>query len=131
MNFQNRTVTIDDQSEPGSWAKIMGEEPMAGIDQILEERGEKYGTFSEVALISQNIKSAMRHSRNWKHLPADMRESMEMVANKMGRMLNGDWTYTDTITDMIGYMKLVLDRLERCNNDRSDVSINHQTENGS
>ena len=83
------------------------------IEQILEERGSRYGEYAEVSLVSQNIKSAMRHSRNWQHLPADMKESLEMTANKLSRLLNGDWSYTDNLTDMIGYLKLVLDRLEK------------------
>lgn len=87
------------------------------IDQILEERGSRYGEYAEVSLVSQNIKSAMRHSRNWRHLPADMKESLEMTANKLARLLNGDWTYTDNITDMIGYLTLVLDRLEKGQSD--------------
>lgn len=83
------------------------------IEAILAERGSRYGDYAEVSLVSQNIKSAMRHSRNWRHLPADMKESLEMTANKLARLLNGDWAYTDNITDMIGYLTLVLDRLEK------------------
>ena len=87
------------------------------IDAILAERGSRYGDYAEVSLVSQNIKSAMRHSRNWRHLPADMKESLEMTANKLARLLNGDWAYTDNITDMIGYLTLVLDRLEKRQDD--------------
>ena len=87
------------------------------IEAILAERGSRYGDYAEVSLVSQNIKSAMRHSRNWRHLPADMKESLEMTANKLARLLNGDWAYTDNITDMIGYLTLVLDRLEEGQSD--------------
>jgi hypothetical protein len=59
------------------------------VDQILRERGSQYGTFCEVALVAQNIKSAMRHSPNWKRLPADMREALEMIAAKSARILCG------------------------------------------
>ena len=113
MGFGKATVTIDDQSDPGSWAEAINEAPAINIGEILQERGSRYGTFSEIALISQNIKSAMSHSRNWDKLPADMRECLEMLASKIARMLNGDWTYTDNIVDAIGYLQLVLDRLER------------------
>ena len=117
MSFKNKTVTIDDQSEPGSWAKFIGETPVKDINSILEERGSSYGDFGSQALISQNIKAAMRHSPNWQKLPADMKESLEMTANKLARLLNGDWAYTDNITDMIGYLTLVLDRLEEGQSD--------------
>lgn len=117
MNFKNKTVTIDDQSEPGSWAKAIGEIPVKDINSILEERGCSYGDFGSQALISQNIKAAMRHSPNWQKLPADMKESLEMVAHKVGRILNGDFTYADNVVDIIGYMQLVLDRMERTSAD--------------
>ena len=85
------------------------------IDAILEERGSRYGDYAEVSLVSQNIKAAMRRSRNWNTLPADMKESLEMVANKLARLLNGDPTWVDSWRDGEGYMKLVADRLERIN----------------
>lgn len=87
------------------------------IDEILEERGARYGSdretgYRELALIAQNIKSAMRHSPNWNKLPADMRESLEMLASKLARILNGDFNYADSWMDSIGYLKLVLERME-------------------
>lgn len=82
------------------------------IDQILEERGTRYGNYVGVSLVAQNIKAAMRHSLNWNDLPADAKESLEMVANKMGRILNGDCLYPDSWRDIEGYIKLVADRLE-------------------
>jgi hypothetical protein len=86
---------------------------MDKIDNILTERGSRYGEFPEVSMVAQNIKAAMRHSRNWRHMPADMKESLEMVANKMGRILTGDFEYADNVIDIIGYMQLVLNRMER------------------
>lgn len=85
------------------------------IDKILAERGERYSKngYGEVALVAQNIKAAMRHSTNWAKLPADMRESLEMVASKISRILNGNPTYADSWVDIVGYTQLVVDRLER------------------
>lgn len=102
------------------------------IDKILAERGERYAKngYGEVALVAQNIKAAMRHSTNWTKLPADMRESLEMVASKISRILNGDSTYIDSWADCIGYLQLVVDRLERCHNGSPDVLNENQTENG-
>lgn len=116
MSFGKGTVTIDDQSDPGSWAEAINEAPTISISEILQERGSRYGGFSNQALICQNIKSAMRHSPNWDKLPSDMKEALEMIASKVGRILNGDFTYADNVVDIIGYMQLVLDRLERGQN---------------
>ena len=83
-----------------------------GIDKVLNERGSRYGKFSEHALITQNIKAAMRHSPNWNKLPEDMKEALEMVAHKVGRILNGDPHYDDSWVDIVGYTQLVVDRLQ-------------------
>ena len=82
------------------------------IAQTLAERGTRYGDFSEHARITQAIKAAMVDSPNWATLPADMKEALEMNAHKMGRILNGDPNYHDSWHDIVGYTKLVADRLE-------------------
>lgn len=83
------------------------------ISSTLAERGNRYGDFAEHARITQNIKAAMADSPNWASLPADMREALEMNAHKIGRILNGDPDYHDSWHDIIGYTKLVADRLEQ------------------
>lgn len=82
------------------------------IDKVLEQRGARYGNFAEHAEITQAIKLAMTNSTNWVSLPVDMCESLEMIAHKIGRILNGDPNYKDSWTDIIGYARLVEQRLE-------------------
>ena len=84
---------------------------MSNIEQTLEDRGAQYGIFAEHARITQAIKAAMADSPNWLSLPADMREALEMVAHKTGRILNGNPDYHDSWHDIIGYTKLVADRI--------------------
>lgn len=81
------------------------------IDSTLAERGSRYGDFSEHARITQNIKAAMMDSPNWAILSPDKKEALEMVAHKVGRILNGDPGYHDSWHDIIGYTKLVADSL--------------------
>lgn len=83
----------------------------ADIAATLEERGNRYGSFDEHARITQSLKRAMADSPNWAKLTDAQRESLEMVAHKMGRILNGDPNYHDSWHDMIGYTKLVADTL--------------------
>lgn len=85
---------------------------MNTIGNILAERGSRYGKFETHARITQAIKAAMIDSRNWNGLRDDTREALEMVAHKIGRMLNGDPEYADNVIDIIGYMQLVLDRMQ-------------------
>ena len=82
---------------------------MSSIDAILAERGTRYGAFREHARITQSIKVAMVDSPNWAKLPAYQKEALEMVAHKIGRMLNGDFTYEDNLTDIVGYAQLALE----------------------
>lgn len=86
---------------------IMKERIMSTIDKTLEQRGERYGDFEEHARITQNIKRAMQNSPNWCKLSDDKREALDMVAHKIGRILNGDPTFHDSWHDIVGYVRLV------------------------
>lgn len=81
------------------------------IDNTLAERGARYGDFTEHAEVTQAVKDAMKNSVNWSRLAPDMTEALEMVAHKIGRILNGDPNYIDSWTDIIGYTRLVEKRL--------------------
>jgi len=82
------------------------------IDETLKERGSRYGEFDEHARITQGIKRAMIDSPNWLTLTDDKKEALEMVAHKIGRILNGDPEYADSWHDIIGYTKLVENTLD-------------------
>ncbi len=84
---------------------------MSNIDETLAERGSRYGEFVDHAEVTQLIKEAMRFGDNWESLADDMKECLEMLAHKVGRILNGDPEYVDSWTDIIGYARLVEKRL--------------------
>lgn len=86
--------------------------PAEGIDKVLNERGSRYGSFLKHAIITQRLKAVMTDTPNWIALNDDMVESLEMIAHKIGRILNGDPSYADSWVDIAGYAKLVADRLE-------------------
>ena len=85
---------------------------MSDIEATLKERGNRYGEFSEHARVTQNIKRAMLDSLNWGALSDDKKECLEMIAHKLGSILNGDPEYHDSYHDIIGYTKLVADTLK-------------------
>jgi len=82
------------------------------ISEVLEERGKRYGDFVGHAVITQKLKRVMASQSGWENLDVDMKESLEMIAHKIGRILNGDPSYADSWVDIAGYSKLVADRLE-------------------
>ena len=84
---------------------------MADIDTTLADREKRYGTFTGHALVTQSIKRAMYAAPQWEALADDQKEACEMIAHKLGRILNGDPNYHDSWHDIVGYAKLVADRL--------------------
>ena len=86
---------------------------MQDIEATLEERGTRYGDFADHAYITQNLKKAMVDSPNWEKLSPSMKECLEMVAHKIGRILNGDPEYADSWHDIIGYTRLIEQQLEQ------------------
>ncbi len=83
------------------------------IDNTLAERGSRYGEFTGHAEITHGIKRVMQESPKWSLLMDDQKEALEMVAHKIGRILNGDPDYLDSWHDIIGYTRLVERRLEQ------------------
>lgn len=82
------------------------------ITTTLAERGTRYGDFAGHARITQELKAVMRNTPNWNNLSPAQMESLEMVAHKIGRILNGDPNYFDSWHDIEGYARLVSETLE-------------------
>lgn len=85
---------------------------MNDIETTLAERGARYGSFKEHATIAQDIQDAMRKAPGWNKLAVDQKQALTVIADKIARMLNGDPNYIDNWHDIIGYAKLVEDRLK-------------------
>lgn len=81
------------------------------IDATLAERGSRYGNFRGHARITQALKTVMHMERKWGTLTKDKQEALDMIAHKIGRILNGDPEYHDSWHDIVGYAKLVADTL--------------------
>lgn len=81
------------------------------IDTLLAERGKRYGNFAGHAFITQKIKAALQAGCSWHRLSPAQREALEMIAHKLGRIVNGAPEYKDSWTDIIGYTRLVEETL--------------------
>lgn len=94
--------------------RIRGEFPQepVSVDLTLVERGNRYGDFTHHAELTQDIKACMQGMPNWPKLSPAHREALEMIAHKMGRILNGDPNYKDSWHDICGYAKLAEERCE-------------------
>ena len=82
------------------------------VDEVLTERGKRYGLFKDHANVTQQLKGVMFGFNPSLRLENDQKEALEMIAHKIGRIINGDPNYADSWVDIAGYAKLVADRLE-------------------
>ena len=78
-----------------------------GIEEVLEERGKTHGDFCTHAYVTQMIKRVFSTSDNWREMRVTQRESLEMIAHKIGRILSGDPDHKDHWVDIAGYAMLV------------------------
>lgn len=75
------------------------------ITKILNERGDTYGDYAEMASMSQTIIDAIVQGSAL--LNPAQRESMEMIAVKMARIACGDPDHVDSWDDIAGYATLI------------------------
>ena len=94
------------------------------VENTLAERGNRYGDFTDHARLCQDLKDVMttfavvQNTPNsvavhfpWGELPATHKQALEVIADKIARILSGDPNYADNWHDIQGYAKLVEDRL--------------------
>lgn len=105
--------TLGLKAAPPPPAEEAAPQPSADtITETLTERGKRYGVFSEHAEVTQAIKHVLFTCRARNSLAPDQVEALEMIAHKLGRIVNGDPDYVDSWVDIAGYAKLVADRLQ-------------------
>ena len=80
---------------------------MSGVDEVLDDRGKNYGDFDGHARLTQSLKAAMKAHPNWDGLGFVHKEALEMIAHKIGRIVNGNPDYKDSWVDVAGYAQLV------------------------
>jgi hypothetical protein len=81
------------------------------VAATLESREAQYGAFENNSRVSQSIKEAFRSSKAWHMHRSDVRESLEMIANKLSRILSTPVEKADSWHDIAGYATLVEQRI--------------------
>lgn len=86
---------------------------MSNVQQTLDERGTRYGDFTDHAAIAQSLQDSMRLTRpdGWGKLNDVQRQALTVIADKIARVLSGDPNYADSWHDIQGYARLVEERL--------------------
>lgn len=90
----------------------IGKIPIEQMDptlfRTLHVRGDKYGEYGVMATCAQRIKEAMGPRA---HLSAAQRESLDLIATKIARIVCGNPNDPDHWLDIEGYAKLARDRI--------------------
>lgn len=97
---------------PASGPFIKISEMSSDLNKIIQERESQHGGFIHNSQTSQIIKHAMRTSKEWQNLNMSMRESLEMIAHKISRIVCGDPENPDSWLDIAGYAILIAKALK-------------------
>ena len=85
------------------------------VDETLKQRGNRYGTFSNHAKLSQNLQSVftnhVKQCNQQAEFTDSQREALAMIFHKLARIGNGDPHYDDSWRDICGYSQLIVDEL--------------------
>jgi hypothetical protein len=81
-------------------------------EDVLVERGKRYGNYLEQTKISDALTTALVDGAGDKRLETDQEDALFMICVKMARIINGDPDYADNWRDIAGYATLVAERLE-------------------
>lgn len=83
---------------------------LTGVEATLAERGKRYGDFTVHSRICQGLKQRMMAEPSWELLSADKKQALDVIVDKIARILSGDPEYKDNWHDIQGYAKLAEDR---------------------
>jgi hypothetical protein len=102
LKYKNaKTTTLVSQTVSGALS----------LGHVLEKRNITYGDFETQGDIAQNLKQIVREL--WDELEPDQREALDMIMNKISRILNGSPNVVDSWDDIAGYALLISNRLRR------------------
>lgn len=79
---------------------------MSEIDSTLNERGARYGNYSNVAGTTQQLMAIVESGAIYEHLNAEQKTSLFMICNRIAWAVNGDPNYIENWRDIAGYATL-------------------------
>lgn len=83
---------------------------MTDIAATLSQRANTHGDYSDHARVTQEIKRALKSGPSWAKCFDHERETLEMIAHKLGRIVSGDPHFHDHWHDIAGYATLSANR---------------------
>ena len=86
---------------------------MSDIHETLNERQKTHGDYCDHAGATQRIKDVIRSGPSYDQLDPHERETLDMIAHKIGRIVSGNPHFHDHWHDIAGYATLSADRQAR------------------
>lgn len=80
-------------------------------EALLAERRKTHGDYREHAAITRVVLEAWAANRNWSKLTDSQKETLHMIAHKVGRIVTGDPNVKDHWDDIAGYATLISQQL--------------------
>lgn len=83
------------------------------VEELLAVRDKTHGNYDDTARAAQLIKEVLRAEPGWKNLSPVQKESIDLFASKLGRILGGNPNFADHWDDIAGYAKLISQRVSK------------------
>lgn len=83
-----------------------GSRDRLGVETLIGERRRTHGEYSDVAEVAQSLKATLRTGTNWDKMHVRNRESLDLIATKIARIVCGDEFHSDHWMDIEGYCKI-------------------------
>jgi hypothetical protein len=81
------------------------------MTDILNEREKTHGSYASTAAMAQQLKDCFKQGQNWLTMDDTQRESLDLIATKIARILSGNSNDIDHWVDVAGYANLVVRQL--------------------
>ena len=78
------------------------------VEEVIQDRRQTHGNFRDNARLSQMLKATMRATVSWEYLDDVEKESLDMIALKISRVLSGQSLEKQHWEDIEGYAHLAL-----------------------
>lgn len=95
------------------------------MTDILNEREKTHGAYASTAAMAQMLKDCFKQSKNWREMDDTERESLDLIATKIARILSGNPHEIDHWVDVAGYANLVVRWLTSCSDGGCDPTHRH------
>lgn len=89
--------------------------PVDAVKALLGERGKTHGDYTRHAAVTQDLKRCIHFWLNKRgedgqpDLSDEAKETLDMIAHKIGRVIAGQWDHPDHWRDISGYASLVIE----------------------